>query len=246
MPVLTVLLYSFVNISVVDICELHTCPYCYGDNFCEELKLNTSLNFDRLNYCIFNLISVKNVYFGKYNSDDIVIKKLAETSRLQMISNKNQNLTVNHLKKFLEKDELNQHFCDSEVINHFLHSFKDKSMANIFTILRVNPEPLILELFKQEHNWPTPKLYGYCGRCVVVKNDGVSLNEMINVDWYYRAFVALQLLDAAEKFTLAHPLFRLYLTDISLDNIVVDKDNFQISFIDLEHVILKRNNFRCM
>ncbi|KAF7285026.1 hypothetical protein GWI33_012338 [Rhynchophorus ferrugineus] len=143
-----------------------------------------------------------------------------------------------------KKDELNQlHFCDSEVINIFLHEFKDKSLANLWTILKVNPEPLMLELFKQEDNWPTPKLYGFCGRCMVVKNDGVSLNEIINIDWYYRAFIALQLLDAAEKFTFAHSLFRLYLTDISLDNVVVDKNTFLISFIDLEHVVLKRKMF---
>ncbi|XP_076255375.1 divergent protein kinase domain 2A-like isoform X2 [Rhynchophorus ferrugineus] len=242
-PLLTVFIYNF-NFSLIDICELHTCPYCYGDNFCEELKNNVSLNFSKINYCIFNLISIKNVYFGNHNSNDIVLKKLAQTYRLQTITNENQNITVNHLKQILEKDELNQlHFCDSEVINIFLHEFKDKSLANLWTILKVNPEPLMLELFKQEDNWPTPKLYGFCGRCMVVKNDGVSLNEIINIDWYYRAFIALQLLDAAEKFTFAHSLFRLYLTDISLDNVVVDKNTFLISFIDLEHVVLKRKMF---
>ncbi|KAJ8937614.1 hypothetical protein NQ318_018427 [Aromia moschata] len=71
--------------------------------------------------------------------------------------------------------------------------------------------------------------------------DGESRNCMDFVgDWAYLAF---QLLQAAKNFTEDHEDFRLYLTDISPDNVAVS-ESLQISFVDLEDAILKRKNIK--
>lgn len=64
------------------------------------------------------------------------------------------------------------------------------------------------------------------------------LNEYQQAQWFLRADLALQLLQSAVMFSNSHTSYRMYLLDISPDNIAVDL-NQRIRFIDLEHVILQ-------
>lgn len=86
-----------------------------------------------------------------------------------------------------------------------------------------------------------PEHIGSCGRLTAQTYGGATLNSFGNVDWLKRAYLAYQLLIAAIKFTFNHDKFAFYLTDISPDNIAVD-DDFTLTFIDLENVILKLKN----
>ncbi|XP_044253190.1 divergent protein kinase domain 2A [Tribolium madens] len=101
---------------------------------------------------------------------------------------------------------------------------------------KVNCEPLMLTILNG--GWPVPKLYGSCGFVIVEEDCGQPLNHFETSPWHVRAFLALQLLEAAIDFTHNHHDFRMYLTDISPDNIAVDH-NFRLTFVDLEHVILQ-------
>lgn len=55
--------------------------------------------------------------------------------------------------------------------------------------------------------------------------------------WIKRARIASSLLDAANLFTFKNEKFAFYLTDISMDNIAVNKEDKAI-FIDLENIII--------
>lgn len=83
-----------------------------------------------------------------------------------------------------------------------------------------------------------PEHIGACGRLTAQTYGGATLNSFENIDWLKRAYLAYQLLIAAIKFTFHHDKFAFYLTDISPDNIAV-ADDFTLTFIDLENVILK-------
>lgn len=86
-----------------------------------------------------------------------------------------------------------------------------------------------------------PKLYGSCGRLIVVENAGSSLNNFYKHSWLERAKIAVSLLEAAAKLTFEYPHFAIYLTDISPDNIAVS--NMHIKFVDLENaIIVEREN----
>lgn len=230
----------YVSKRLADLSELATCPYCYGEDYCGEFETNVSLRYRSVADVIFNLLSVKNVYFATNNGNDVVIKKLANSDEFEKL---NRNIrAIIGIEDVLEAllNNRNVRVCSVDVAELFLRRFARKNLTNIWTLIGVNAEPLLLETFRREDDWPVPKLLGYCGRTVTVQNCGTPLNDMQASDWFSRAYVALQLLDAAQRFTFAHPLFRLYLTDISPDNVAVDPRTLAVSFVDLEHGILQK------
>lgn len=246
-PVIISVLFHVSNISPISLCEPETCPFCYGDNFCNEVKENITLKYDSFSSFVFNLLSVKNVYFGEYGDSDIIIKKLVHSSYFDKLKEdilkfSNLQITKKHLEEVICEKTSKFQVCDRDTSTTFMHKFVHKNNTHTWTILKVNVEPLLLELFSQENNWPVPKLFGYCGRSIVVENCGIPLNEISSFSWYDRAYVALQLLNAAEKFTFDHDTFRMYLLDISPDNIVVNPLNLRVAFVDLEHVLLQKKS----
>lgn len=223
--------------NIIELCDLSKCPFCYGDNFCEDIN-KIGLDFSSFSKFFFNVFSVKNVYFGLYNGESVVLKKLIREKEISSLVLNNSNCSKDEIVKYLSEDN-NKNFkiCRGS-IDHFLQCISYKDIKSICAILHVNVEPIILELFNKEEQWPVPKLFGYCGRMVAVENAGEPLNSIEKHDWFQRAYVTYQILMAAINFTKNHTFFRLYLTDISPDNVVVNP-KLQISFVDLENVVLK-------
>lgn len=110
-------------------------------------------------------------------------------------------------------------------------------MINVWTMLKINPEPLILQVLQKSKGWPVPAWGGVCGRLEVVSNDGIPLSLMMNIPWHRKLFIANKIINAALDFTFKHERFRFYLMDWSLDNIVVNEKD-EISFVDLEDLIV--------
>ncbi|KAJ8975998.1 hypothetical protein NQ317_006295 [Molorchus minor] len=175
-------------------------------------------------------------FFAEFEGKKVVLKKLAHTSELKELGHFSGDF--NEIKNKLVSDS-SEHFkiCNIDTAELFLQKLIPRDPQNIQTILYVNAEPILLEMFTSTANWHVPKFYGFCGRLSVMENCGSPLNSLDNCKWFDRAYVALQLLQAANNFTENHKDFRLYLTDISPDNIAVN-ENFKISFIDLEDAIL--------
>lgn len=113
----------------------------------------------------------------------------------------------------------------------------DPFTANIWTLLLINPEPLLLQIMRAEDGWPVPHYLGACGRIAISLNAGEPLIDYHQKSWPERAGLALQLLLAADRFTYSHPRFAFYLLDASADNVVVN-DQGKLSFIDLEHFVI--------
>ena len=65
--------------------ETNKCPVCFGHTSCFMLHSN-NMHVVKLTglskVSLFNYINVKNVFFGKYKGDEIVLKKLAHDSEL--------------------------------------------------------------------------------------------------------------------------------------------------------------------
>lgn len=240
LPIVAVTFGVFFSIFVktpYDLTEPDTCPACFGVTYCTELKNNVSFTYDRFVRLVFNLISVKNVYFVANGNQHLVIKKLVDKNI--QLNPPPKNIVARDLVEILTTKYRNFETCDVATAKLFLNNFARKNTAHLWTLMHANIEPLLLELFPQNLSWPVPKLYGYCGRTVIVENCGIPLTDIENFAWHKRAYVALQLLEAAERFTLNHPNFRLYLTDISPDNVVVNPVDLKVSFIDLENAVLQ-------
>ena len=74
-----------------------------------------------------------------------------------------------------------------------------------------------------------------CGRVIVEDYVGPTLSHLSHVPWLERADYARQLLEMAQEFSSAE--FRLYLTDVSLDNFAVDKKG-KVKIVDAENIVL--------
>ncbi|XP_046403499.1 divergent protein kinase domain 2A-like isoform X2 [Ischnura elegans] len=115
------------------------------------------------------------------------------------------------------------------------------ALLHIWSLLHINPEPIILQLFQSQGGWPFPEYLGACGRLIAEEYCGEPLSAVAyNLTWEKRALLASQALTAAHRFTHGDSLFRLYLVDISPDNVVVMEDikGIHLKFVDLEDVIL--------
>ncbi|XP_058806602.1 divergent protein kinase domain 2A-like isoform X2 [Phymastichus coffea] len=107
----------------------------------------------------------------------------------------------------------------------------------LWTILKINPEPIILEILNANDNWPTPKYLGACGRLIVEEFIGPPLSAFKTESWMRRAKIASSLLHVAHLLTFKNKKFAFYPTDISMDNIAVNEDDKAI-IIDLENIII--------
>ncbi|XP_041975733.1 divergent protein kinase domain 2A [Aricia agestis] len=122
------------------------------------------------------------------------------------------------------------------ILNNKKSNYKSE-MLNIWTMLSINPEPIILQIIPKSYGWPVPAYGGVCGRLEVVAHEGEPLSQMMHVDWYTKLKYAQKILNAAMDFTFKHERFRFYLMDWSLDNIVANEKD-EITFVDLEDVII--------
>ncbi|XP_071653169.1 divergent protein kinase domain 2A isoform X1 [Temnothorax longispinosus] len=114
-------------------------------------------------------------------------------------------------------------------------------LINLWTLVSINPEPLILQILSAEDGWPVPKYFGACGRIIIEEYIGLPLSDCYDKSWIDRVKIASSLLNAAYMFTFKNKKFSFYLTDISADNIAVDNENIA-KFIDLENIIIVDKN----
>lgn len=253
--------YKELNTTISNLTKVNSCPFCFGKEFCQLLHTNTTIsNADSLN--VFNS---KNVFRATFNDREIILKKLANSAEINVFdksicgdveycNTSLINISINEediIKVLLRNkpDEVNSlKVCGPNVAMEFLKdvvsldsyaNMKKKDMlTNIWTILSINPEPLILQLLNQNQQaFPVPEYLGACGRIVAVADAGARLGTMDNEPWIQRASYAVQLLRAAQLLTDGHDTYRIYLTDVSPDNIAVDKQG-KLSIIDLENIIL--------
>ncbi|XP_067930226.1 divergent protein kinase domain 2A-like isoform X2 [Watersipora subatra] len=113
---------------------------------------------------------------------------------------------------------------------------KEEKMMMLYT-LSVNPEPIIQQLFPYDEGWPFIKYIGACGRMIAEQNGGLPLRNYFAADWKVRVKLSLQLLHIADLLTDNTIGFKIYFSDISLDNYVVD-ENLKVSIADAENVLV--------
>lgn len=95
------------------------------------------------------------------------------------------------------------------------------------------------------------KYLGACGRLVMMEYVGPRLSDYNKEPWIRRAKIASSLLKAANMFTVGHPHFTFYLSEVTQDNVAVDA-NDTAKFVNLRKMIVvdksittksKRNSF---
>ncbi|KYM79291.1 PREDICTED: deleted in autism protein 1 homolog [Atta cephalotes] len=184
---------------------------------CNELHLGypcSNVPLDRYKADFYNLI--RKIITSDFSKDD--------TSRLRLCP------TIRHLDDLFYNVHLNNKHIDPT-----------QYLINLWTLVSINPEPLILQILSTENGWPVPRYFGACGRIIVEEYVGLPLSDYYDKSWIQRVKIASSLLNAAYLFTFKNEMFGFYLTDISADNIAVDHENVA-KFIDLENIIIVDKN----
>ncbi|XP_018398867.1 PREDICTED: deleted in autism protein 1 homolog [Cyphomyrmex costatus] len=184
---------------------------------CSELHLGypcLNVPLDRYKADFYNLI--RKIITSDFSKDD--------TSRLRLCP------TIRHLDDLFYNIHLNNK-----------HIEPTQYLINLWTLVSINPEPLILQVLSAENGWPVPRYFGACGRIIIEEYVGLPLSDYYDKSWIQRVKIASSLLNAAYLFTFKNNMFGFYLTDISADNIAVDDENVA-KFIDLENIIIVDKN----
>lgn len=71
------------NLNVIQITEKEKCPACFGVSMCQDIADN-SVTLEYTDFYSFfnNMLSVKNVYYGSYKNQKVIMKKLAHKAEL--------------------------------------------------------------------------------------------------------------------------------------------------------------------
>lgn len=150
---LCIILYRYNN--VLDLCEIETCPYCYGKTFCKNVSsVNLSYTFcSVVNY----YFSVKNVFYARFSGSDVVLKKLghnSELSGIKTVANGGLNMQ-DSIVDYVIRDSQNLRVCSKRTAVSLVERFVglkpenatlDDHLQNVWTMLQVNAEPLILQV----------------------------------------------------------------------------------------------------
>lgn len=166
--------------SITQLAEVHKCPTCYGVSACHDIhKIN--LSWHDASTIFLHLFGIKNVFFGSYNHDKIVLKKLAHSSELKAFDiafcNKLHleypctSISEEELSKYAtDLDDLIKKTVSSDFSNddssrlrlcpttqhiddlfynihlNYKHADTIDYLINLWTLLSINPEPLILQV----------------------------------------------------------------------------------------------------
>ena len=173
-----------------------------------------SKTFSDDTYLYNRFINIKNVYLAKYNfAQTVIIKKLAHNDELKLFDSFEKSCVTKdnspkciskilHSKyKFVTPHTFSPNMMDIEfgacisdrLIDLMYKSYKEYENnerritdMNILTTLKINPEPILLQMFPESDGWPFPKYFGACGRMIVEAHKGDTLDKYINEPFKFR------------------------------------------------------------
>ncbi|XP_063704293.1 uncharacterized protein LOC134833776 [Culicoides brevitarsis] len=226
--------------------------YCEKDRQLFKFMKNATCNeiFRKYQFGESNFVNTFNSLMGDRDIEfvstrkgkKVVIKRLMDSDDVENMANEVNFNDVASLKKyFLDESRVGgSYVCHPEkTIKKFYEKLpKDLQNEELFWILlNVNAQPLIFRTFSRL--W-VPQQLELIGLTSVTEFKGQSLMDFVNDSFKTRLKIAKLLLEGVLQLT-SDPIlegFRIYLTDLTLDNIVFASETEKISFVDLDNVIL--------
>ncbi|XP_048580201.1 divergent protein kinase domain 2A isoform X2 [Nematostella vectensis] len=242
---------------------LNKCPACFGINLsiCHKLlgggvtvKSNTPWSEER----------IKGVSYGLWGAvkQRVVLKTLGTSSELTAFDNeicrgvgKDSNCKISQeawdsdvlVPKPPLQDAVRKYFdCPSTRFLEKIESVYGQETPgqlslvetiHLITGLHLNPELLLLQIFRQEEGWPFPRFYGVCGRIMVVEDSGPPISSFLEESWDVRAQIAVNLITLAHQLSSALDDWALYIADPAPGNFGVS-DSGKVTLLDLEHLVV--------
>lgn len=156
---LSVFVYRHLKINLVDLCDLSKCPYCYGTDLCVYFKNgDVTLVTDSLDSLIFNYVNTKNVYLAKFHNKSVIIKKLAHDKEISEFDDLlcterglGSDCSVSEIHDVFDyKSELVMFLNHSEYLSNFKTCSEDATMLFLDLILRNKPENVSEDIYMRQ------------------------------------------------------------------------------------------------
>lgn len=228
------------------------CPECFlpKSNMCVALENRFEFELGDLVEVVNTLIGVKKVHYGKLKGVEgkAVVKHTARERVLEQIKaeigevNSPAELDGRLYKLFLKRDRVGFYFCRQSALNMFVKGLTNYTRSRIETWMHllVNAETILLPVMNKFSVMAVPTYYGHCGFTIYESYNGITLAEVNKrqISYYQRLQIALRLLFATSALTDGFDNYRVYLTDLTLDNVVYDEKTGNVTFIDLDSVVI--------
>lgn len=144
-------------------------------------------------------------------------------------------------REYLRKEYLAQvvgsdlHICPHGSIQQFVNFFtthSDYNETTVWLLMLTNPQ-LLLHPYLEHHGFPVPQLFGICGLTIFQEHVGPTLQHFYKANFEIKLRIAKQLLESALKFTNGFEGYRMYITDLTADNLIYNEESDKLFFIDL-------------
>ncbi|KAJ6646815.1 Divergent protein kinase domain 2A [Pseudolycoriella hygida] len=216
------------------------------DTFLDDVRIETDFEME-----VSGLFGNRKIQYGTYGERKVVLKYLINGGNLDDIKikwcneadcdweNKNQvrSLRSGLLRVFqTTSNSAGFQVCPTNSVSRFMEVFSHQSLYE-WVLLNINVEPLIINTL-WSRNFSVPELYSSCGFVTLQSNSGQTLSSFYDQSFAVRLLIAKNLLKAALEFSYGVEGFRIYLTDATPDNIVVDPITFKVAFVDLDNVLV--------
>ncbi|XP_073812489.1 divergent protein kinase domain 2A isoform X2 [Musca autumnalis] len=155
----------------------------------------------------------------------------------------NWTLNSKELKRtFLDTERLDgMQFYPAKKIENFVRFLgefhKDLPPLAMWLYLLVNIQPLIMPLL-YTLGFQVPETYGVCGFTIYQEYAGQDLYHFYNKEFLVKLKIAKHLLEACVKFSHGFDDYRLYITDLTADNVVYNVANDRLDFVDLDTLLV--------
>ncbi|XP_055372671.1 uncharacterized protein LOC129606388 [Condylostylus longicornis] len=200
---------------------------------------------------INRIIPVVIKYFGNDNINKIILEN-NESFHINHNQSNEVEIIENLKKMFLKQSHLEgTKFCsESKGIDRFIDLWNhNKSKLLKIIYLNNNIQLLLLPILQlanekeisssnNQRKYQIPKVYEICGNTMYQSYDGQLLLNYFNSSFELKLKITKQLIIGMEQFTEGISGFRIYLTDFNADNVVFNEETEEISFIDLDNVII--------
>ena len=169
--------YFFIynHVSDRDYLEVHTCPACYGNSLCRQLRygMGKLTGYSRLQF-LNSLANIKNVNYGQFGGNEVVFKKLAHNYELRefdeemcLKANMGSGCNVGEaMSRFISGSKMvsveevkglsDLTKCPSQrLVDKIVDKYQEKADAidvsfpeklGLIATLKINPEPLLLQV----------------------------------------------------------------------------------------------------
>ncbi|KAH8254161.1 hypothetical protein KR032_008777 [Drosophila birchii] len=219
--------------------DLLLCPACFAGQReqCEAIfqAIAEPSGWHRLLKAISQLFDQRIIYWLELREKD--------DRRTQLVAKRKAVNHVNNLEKdFLQLKERpgGFHLCRTGTkTSRFVAYLEQRghSSPSIWFYLTHDVSPLLL---RELHllDFPVPRPYGSCGLTHFQAHAGHTLTHYAEKEEAIRLDMARQVLELSLKLTFGFADFRLYLTDLTADNLAYDKASGKVTLIDVDSLVL--------